>query len=200
MRTSQHHARTPQHPPSPHTKALLPDEVMFVQEFLQNGGNASKAYAVAKNKDLKWSGLASASGRYRHRPRIAAAIEAAKAISAAALDKAFSRYVVDQDALAEKMARLAFTEMRQVVNVWSTLEPGKDGKLVRRQHMEVLDFKDIDADAHQAIVKVRKDASGGITVELADKRAAMMDIARIKGWVADKPVEMQQLVALKIER
>ena len=36
--------------------------------------------------------------------------------------------------------------------------------------------------------------------KLADRLAAMNSLARLKGWIADKPVDNRQLVMLKIER
>jgi hypothetical protein len=64
----------------------------------------------------------------------------------------------------------------------------------------VKDFDAADADALAAITEVRRTATGEITVKLADKRQALMDLARLKGWVAEKPANPQQLVVLKVER
>ena len=64
----------------------------------------------------------------------------------------------------------------------------------------VEDFSAADSDALAAITEVRRTASGEITIKLADKRQALMDLARLKGWVSEKAVEAKQLVLLKIER
>jgi hypothetical protein len=37
-------------------------------------------------------------------------------------------------------------------------------------------------------------------VKLFNKREALMDLARLKGWIAEKPVDQRNLVMLKIER
>ena len=69
-----------------------------------------------------------------------------------------------------------------------------------RQRLVVKDFHAADADALAAITEVRRTAAGEITVKLADKRQALMDLARLKGWVAEKAITPQQLVMLKVER
>ena len=89
------------------------------------------------------------------------------------------------------MARLAFTDLRQIVDVRTV-----NGRRI----VDVKEFGDIDGDAHQAIAEVRKTAGGELTVKLFNKREALMDLARLKGWIADKPVDQRNLVMLKIER
>ncbi len=94
------------------------------------------------------------------------------------------------------MARLAFRRMPQLADVLS--ETDADG--TQRQRLVVKSFASADADALAAITEVWRTAAGEITVKLADKRQALMDLARLKGWVAEKPAPAQQLVMLKIER
>jgi hypothetical protein len=108
---------------------------------------------------------------------------------------AVDRYGITAERVAEAMARLAFTELRQIVDVHSVVVGGQHRRVV-----DVKDFSDIDGDAHQAIAEVRKTAGGELTVKLFNKREALMDLARLKGWIADKPVDQRSLVMLKIER
>lgn len=95
------------------------------------------------------------------------------------------------------MARLAFTEMREVMDVVTETDPATG---TRRQTIKVKDFRDIDADAHQAIVEVVRTPSGEIRIKLADKQVAIMNLARLKGWVQDKPDANTQAVQLIIQR
>jgi phage terminase small subunit len=113
------------------------------------------------------------------------------------VEAVLDRYAITADRLAEEMARLAFTELRQVVDVRTETDPAS-GK--RRQRVTLRDFSAIDADAHRALVEVKQSASGEVSVKLADKRGAIMDLARLKGLIVDKPPEQKQLVMLKIER
>ena len=95
------------------------------------------------------------------------------------------------------MARLAYTELRQVVDWGSTIDP-KTKK--RETYLRVKDAVEIDPDAHKALVEITRKVDGSMTVKLADKRAAQMDLARLKGWVQDKPADATQAVQLVIQR
>ena len=112
------------------------------------------------------------------------------------MDAAVDRYRISAEAVANELARLAFTRMPQLADVRTELEP--DG--TQRQRLMVKDFSAADSNALAAITEVRRTASGEITIKLADKRQALMDLARLKGWVAEKPMDAKQLVMLKIER
>jgi hypothetical protein len=86
--------------------------------------------------------------------------------------------------------------MPQLVDVRTETET--DGS--QHQRLIVRDLHAADADALAAITEVRRTVAGEIRVKLADKRQALMDLARLKGWVAEKPATPQQLVVLKVER
>lgn len=178
---------------------LTASQQAFLDAFLQNGGNASRAYRSAY-PSCKSNNKASAGGaRLKKHPLIQKALAEANSVTLAVVDNVLERYAISQDRLADAMARLAFTELRQVVDVQSEMVQ-RDGKSVRVQQVVLRDFKEIDDNAHQAITEVKRSASGEVSVKLADKRAAIMDLARLKGWIVDKPIDSRQLVMLKIER
>jgi hypothetical protein len=177
-------------------RQLTAKQQIFLHELLANGGNAACAYRVAFPDNSTASSVSAAASRLRRHPLIVEALATAEAASAQAVAVAVDRYRITAERVADAMARLAFTDMRQVVDVITTT--GHDGR--PRQEIKVKDFSQIDADAHQAIVEVKRSASGEITVKLADKRQAAMDLARLKGWVAERPAEARQLVMLKVER
>ena len=93
------------------------------------------------------------------------------------------------------MAKLAFTDLRQVADVRMMLVNGKP-----RQVAVVKDFNAIDDGAHAAISEIRLGPGGELTVRLYNKREALMDLARLRGWIGDKPVDQRNLVVLKVER
>jgi len=175
---------------------LTPKQARFVELLLENGGNNSDAYRRAFDKP-KDAYVAGSAGKLRSHPLVIEALERAAVIQASAVEAVLDRYAITADRLAEEMARLAFTELRQVVDVSTSTDPAS-GK--RRQRVTLRDFSAIDADAHRALVEVRQSASGEVTVKLADKRGAIMDLARLKGLIVDRPPEQKQLVMLKIER
>jgi len=129
--------------------------------------------------------------------RLATAARAARATAVlAAVDSAVERYGITADGIADAMARLAFTDLRQIVDWGTSRDSG--GKV--RQWLQLHDCAAISADAHPAIAEIRRSAGGELSVKLFNKREALMDLARLKGWIADKPVDQRSLVMLKIER
>jgi hypothetical protein len=170
----------------------------FFAAYISNGGNASAALETvipnpARGKQATWR-YASVLKRHPEFVRLQADQEARAALSVA---HALERYGITAEQAAEEMARLAFTELRQVVD-WYTITDKKTG--TRRQVVRVKDASEIDPDAHRALTKITTRADGSVTIELADKRAAIMDLARLKGWIQDKPQDNTQAVSLIIQR
>ena len=174
-------------------RKLTAKQTIFLQELLANGNNATAAYRVAFPTQKDISGSAT---RLRKHPLIVAGLARARSVQEIAVDHAIERYSITQERVADELARLAFTRMPQVADV--RYEVDERGK--RRQVVAVHCFADADPEALAAIVEVKRTAGGEISIKLADKRAALMDLARFKGWIADKPVDQRQLVMLKIER
>ena len=114
-----------------------------------------------------------------------------------AVTDALDRYGATADRAADELARLAFTELRQVVDWTSAIDPKTKQ---RRQTVRVRDASEIDPDAHRALAKISQKADGTTTIELHDKRAALMDLARLKGWIADRPQDPGTSVAFVIQR
>jgi hypothetical protein len=175
---------------------LTTKQQSFLTELLANGGNAAAAYRVAFPANSTASSVSAAASRLRRHPLIVEALEAAEAASARAVESAVDRYSITAQRVADELARLAFTRMPQLADVRTELGP--DG--TQHQRLVVKDFSTADADALAAITEVRRTASGEITVKLCDKRQALMDIAKLKGWIAERPQDQRQLVMLKIER
>ena len=107
------------------------------------------------------------------------------------------RYDVTADRVAEDMARTAFTELRQVADWGEEIDPvtGRTTPWLR-----VLPAAEIDLEAHKAIASIERKADGSLKIQLADKLAAQMNLARLKGWIADKPAEVGNAVQLIIQR
>lgn len=174
-------------------RKLTPRQQHFCREYLRNGGNATGAYRVAFTIKSDPSGPAS---KLLKHPMVVQALSRGHDVQADAMDRAIERYSITQERVADELARLAFTRMPQLAEV--VREAGHDGK--QRIVVHVKPFAEADQEALAAIVEVKRTAGGEISIKLADKRAALMDLARFKGWIADKPVDQRQLVMLKIER
>jgi hypothetical protein len=64
----------------------------------------------------------------------------------------------------------------------------------------VQDFDAIDDGAHPAISEIKRGPGGELTVRLYNKREALMDLARLRGLIEDRPVDQRNPVVLKVER
>ena len=175
-------------------KQLNAQQAEFAR-LLAAGSTKMAAYRAAYPGNYNDRSCSAKAARLAKHPLIAP-LEAGRAARVRdAVAVAVNRYGITAERVAEAMARLAFTELRQIVDVHSVVVGGQHRRVV-----DVKDFSDIDGDAHQAIAEVRKTAGGELTVKLFNKREALMDLARLKGWIADKPVDQRSLVMLKIER
>jgi hypothetical protein len=176
-------------------EALL---LAFAEQLITNGGNGSLALRTVKpemGNDLKacWR---KASSLRRH-PKVVDYIETARAKADSAMQVALRRYDVSADRAAAEMARLAYTELRQVCD-WGTTKDKETGR--ETQWLKVRDAVAIDPDAHKALVSIKRKADGSLEVTLADKLAAQMNIARLKGYIQEKPDAPGNAVQLIIQR
>jgi hypothetical protein len=167
--------------------------------MLRNGGNLSQAINLLfpdPNRQSRRTNAIAVIVRKQPIVQKMIAEQAARALAAA--DEALDRYGATADRTAEEMARLAFAQMRDVVDLRTETDPNDPKK--RRQVLRVRDFIEINDDAHRAIVKVTQRVDGTVTIELGDKLAALNSLARLKGWIADKPADNNQAISLIIQR
>lgn len=150
-------------------RQLTAKQQVFLRELLRNGNNAAAAYRLAFPDNATASSVTAAASRLRRHPLIVQALAAAQEESRRAVDAAVERYAISAERVADAMARLAFTDLRQVVDVSTVVQP--DGR--RRQVFKVRDFADIDRDAHQAIAESRQSPTGEVSVKLFNKLEAL---------------------------
>ena len=173
---------------------LSDQDRVFVLAALDNGGKLTEAHRLAYPD---WQGKESqrkdAAVRLAKRRDVQAALNAGKGVQAIALTSAMDRYGITQDRLAQAMAWLAFTDYTQVMDI----QVGEDGRMIAKPRP----LDQIPEAARYAIAGLRCKPDGTvIEYVLADRRACTMDLARLKGWIQDKPIETKQMVMLKIER
>lgn len=169
----------------------------FAEQLVTNGGNASLALRTI---DPSYAGSATklwqrASVLKRH-PTVVRFCDEARARSANAIAIALERYDVTADRAAAEMARLAYTELRQVCEWGETRD--KDGRV--QPYLRVKPAAEIDDNAHKALVSIKRKADGSLEIALADKLAAQMNIARLKGYIQEKPDAPGNAVQLIIQR
>lgn len=175
---------------------LNPKQAAFLEGVL-NGQGKGEAYRAAFGDNLADNVANSAASRLLTNPLVQAALEAQQQIVTAAVDRALAKFAVEADRVAEAMARLAFTDFRDVAD-WGTEIDPETGK--ESQWLRVKDPAEITDDAHQAICEVRRNGARILSVRLFNKMDAMMNLAKLKGWIDPEPQDNRQLVMLKIER
>lgn len=109
---------------------------------------------------------------------------------------AAGRYIADRARLVDRLLHMGMTDVDQLCDVLPVLDEA--GAIVGRQ-LVVKDLSDIEPKARASIAEIRQTREG-IIVKLADRRACLMDVARLMGWVTDEPIDSKRLVTLKIER
>lgn len=171
---------------APRVEYMQPETLIaFAEAYILTNGNASAALRrIDPKADEKYPRVYSTAKRMVDTEICQNALARIRSRGDQALSAVLDRYGITAERAAEELARLAFTQMRQVVNLYTAVDPETKKP---RQHLDIRDFDKIDEDAHRAIVKIKRSASGAVEIELADKRAAIMDLARLKGWIVDKP-------------
>jgi hypothetical protein len=169
----------------------------FAEQLITNGGNGSLALRTIKpelatDPQTLWR---KASALRRH-PKVQEYVQSARARAQTAVAIALERYDVTADRAASEMARLAYTELRQVCEWGEVID--KDGR--KQPYLRVKPDIEIDQDAHKALVSIKRKADGSLEITLADKLAAQMNIARLKGYIQEKPDAPGNAVQLIIQR
>ena len=188
-------------PRAPSSKYFKPQAISaFGVELLRNGGNASQAVKTIWPDDKLSPGRCGQLGvRLRQAPQIRAITDEIERRASQALAHAAERFGASADRAAEELARLAFSQLRDVVD-WGTEADPANPKGPRRTYLRVREAGEISDDVHRAIVEVTRRADGTMTIKLGDKQAAIMNLARLKGWIADKPEQPNNLVSFVIQR
>ena len=157
----------------------------FVQVYLANGMKGADAYRAAYSANCSPSTAAREADRLLNRhPLIAPVIEAAKAKAAAAVEKAIDRYAVNKGTIAAELARIAYARMSDYTRVGPDGDPYLDFSAVTPDQMAAVaeitveDFKDGRGEDARDVRRIR--------FKLADKRAALMDLARLNGHIVER--------------
>lgn len=159
--------------------ALTPQQQIFVTAYLDGGmANASDAYRKAYPTSEKWSAVAVSrkAAASLLNGSIRRVIDAARAKAENKMAAAEDRFAVSRERISRELARLAFSDHRRL------FEWDKDGVIVRAS-------ADLSDDEAAAVIEVSQTitAEGGtIRVKLADKRQALMDLAKLHGHIVEK--------------
>ena len=145
----------------------------FIEEYMANGQNASAAYRKAyrcKTSSMRCSTLAHI---LMDNPVVALAIKRRVKMLELARENRFEALQITEERIIEVLSTLALYDPRSVIQ-WDS-----KGVTVTRS-------ADLPIEAVFAIREIQVTADGGLRFKFADRRAALMDLARIRGMVTDK--------------
>jgi phage terminase small subunit len=156
--------------------ALNLHQVAFVSHIL--AGKTAEAAYISAGYRPKSKEAARASGvRLAKHPEIQEALARARdkkaRIRAEATKLAIERSAITMERVAVELGRIGFANMMDYMRVGPSGDP-------------VLDFCNLTRERAAAITALHVSEKGGIRFKLGDKRAALMDIAKLFGWTVDK--------------
>ena len=154
-------------------RATLSDrERKFVEEFIIDGNGTQAALR---------SGYSPASARTRSaqlltKPAVIAAIANNR-------EKVRERIGVTRDAIVDELRKIAFADIRNAVKWGSSPNISQTGDAI--YPVELVPSNMIDDDTAGAVSEVSL-TNTGVKIKMYDKKGALMDLAKIMGYVIEK--------------
>ena len=145
----------------------------FVNEYIANGRNGAAAYRKAYNSRADVKGCSREAAALLENPRVAAIIASKDRMLALAEQRELESLEVTEERVIKTIAALAFYDPREVLS-WD-----EEGKITFTAS------KDIPLRAIQPIREIAALPNGGLRVRFHDRRAALMDLARLRGMISD---------------
>ena len=145
----------------------------FIDEYMINGQNASAAYRKAYRSKLSSARCSSLAHTLLVNPVVALAIQRKVKMLELARQHRFEELQITEERIIEVLATLALFDPRKVIQ-WDS------------KGVTVSKSADLPIEAVFAIREILVTADGGLRFKFADRRAALMDLARIRGMVTDK--------------
>lgn len=103
------------------------------------------------------------------------------------LDRGAERAAITEEMVLRELAKIGFSDIRKAIK-WNghliTEEDQPDGgdvlvvKTIVNNHVALIDSDDLDDATAAAISKISQNATGGISLQMHDKRAALVDIGK----------------------
>jgi phage terminase small subunit len=151
----------------------------FADEYIKAGmTNAADAYRIAYNvrPGTSTQAISTQAAKYLAHPSIAPVIADARRKLEEATAKAAQQYVVTKDRISHALACMAFADPRSFYD-WQAsgmeLKPSQD-------------LTDNQAAAVQSVSSSVTKYGRSLKVELADRRGALMDLAKLHGHIVER--------------
>lgn len=163
-------------------RAMSEQEALFLRHYLADPERNGTKAAIA-------AGYAEASARFQasrllKRTNIAQHVASADARAVAAVERVADRYAITKERIAEELALIGFARMTDYMRVGHDGDPCLDFSEITPEQAAALsevtveDFKDGRGDEARDVRRVK--------FKLYDKRAALMDLAKLSGFVVEK--------------
>ncbi len=127
------------------------------------------------------------------RERVDEILAQRKEIEAEANRIAAEKLSISKEWVLEQLRKIAGAEVRNIVDWHGHMveeednPEGGDVAVIKRTYsnqVSLISADKIDDDTHGAIAEVSQTPTGGLKVKVHDKRAALMDIAKLMGYVS----------------
>jgi len=162
-----------------------PKHEAFVQAYITNGFNATKAYRTVYPKTKSDRIAQACSSRLLSNAMVGARVAEIMAVGA-------ERAEVKAEDVIRELKAIGFSSIGDAVdwhNEAVTLrEEGEEGegKTVLVPRVMIVPKKELDKDTLHAIAEISQSPSGALRVKLHDKHAALVSIGRYLGMFDDK--------------
>ena len=147
---------------------------VFIDEYFSNGQNATAAYRKAYGYKSSSVVCGESARKLLHHPTVARAMRAQVRLIELAREARLEAQQVTEERIINVLAALAFYNPREIIQ-W-----GPGGKA------SIAMSTDLSQESVWAIREILVLGDGGIRFKFHDRRAALMDLARILGMVTDK--------------
>jgi phage terminase small subunit len=141
---------------------------------MSNGQNATAAYRKAYGNKSSSVVCAESARKLLHHPTVARALRAQVRLIELAREARLGVQQATEEKIIDVLAAIAFFDPRSIIQ-W-----GADGKA------SVTMSTDLSLDAVYGIREILVLGDGGIRFKFHDRRAALMDLARLRGMITDK--------------
>jgi len=111
------------------------------------------------------------------------------------LQRGAERAEISEEMVLRELAKIGFSDIRKAIK-WNghliTEEDQPDGgdvlvvKTIVNNHVTLIDSDDLDDETAAAIAKISQNATGGISLQMHDKRAALVDIGKHLGMFVER--------------
>ena len=146
----------------------------FIDEYMSNGQNGTAAYRKAYNSKSSSVRCGQLAHRLLQHPVVARAVRARIKVLELARQGRLEAQQATEERIIDVLGALAFYDPREIIQ-W-----GPDGAA------SITMSTDLSVQAVYAIREITVLETGAIRFKFHDRRAALMDLARLRGMITDK--------------